>query len=86
MRRQPLNRNLTPRRCHLSPTCPPASPTLTTRAKHAQLEGVQAALTLDDVVECEAALKRNARFQALMAQRYGIQDMAQLVVDPWCAR
>ena len=50
------------------------------------MEGVQAALTLDDVVECEAALKRNARFQALMAQRYGIQDMAQLVVDPWCAR
>lgn len=61
------------------PTCPPASP-----QSHAQMEGVQAALTLDDVVECEAALKRNARFQALMAQRYGIADMAQLAVDPWC--
>lgn len=50
------------------------------------MEGVQAALTPDDVLECEAALKRNARFQAVMAQRYGIHDVdSELAVDPWWA-
>ena len=51
-----------------------------------QMEGVQAALTPDDVLECEAALKRNARFRAVMAQRYGIRDVdPELAVDPWWA-
>ena len=53
------------------------------------MEGVQAALTPCDVLECEAALKRNARFGAVMAQRYGIVDVdSQLAVDPWrvCCR
>lgn len=48
-----------------------------------QKPGVQAALTLDDVLECESALKRNARFRALMAERYGIADVEAVAVDPW---
>ncbi len=49
------------------------------------MDGVQAAVTLDDVLESEAALKGNAQFQALMRERYGITDLALLAVDPWCA-
>ena len=49
-----------------------------------QMEGVQAAVTLDDVLESEAALKGNAEFRALMRERYGITDMDLLAVDPWC--
>ncbi|KAI7844182.1 hypothetical protein COHA_002317 [Chlorella ohadii] len=49
-----------------------------------QMDGVQAALTPDDVLECEAVLKRNPRFRAIMAQRYGISDVdTELAVDPW---
>lgn len=47
------------------------------------MEGVQPALTMDDVVESEQVLKRNPQFQALVAERYGITDMAELAVDPW---
>lgn len=50
-----------------------------------QMEGVQATLTIDDVVESELALKRNPQFQALVAERYGITDLSLLAVDPWCA-
>ena len=56
---------------------PCASPTLL------QMEGVQPALTYDDVMEAEAALKKNVQFLALMADRFGITDMEQLAVDPW---
>lgn len=49
------------------------------------MEGVQATLTIDDVVESELALKRNPQFQALVAERYGITDLSLLAVDPWCA-
>ena len=49
------------------------------------MEGVQPALTTDDVVDAELALKANKQFLALMQERYGITDMATLAVDPWCA-
>ena len=47
------------------------------------MEGVQPALTYDDVMEAEAGLKQNTQFRALMADRFGITDMDQLAVDPW---
>lgn len=49
------------------------------------MEGVQATLTIDDVVESELALKRNPTFRALVAERYGITDLSLLAVDPWHA-
>ncbi|KAL4452372.1 hypothetical protein ABPG75_008034 [Micractinium tetrahymenae] len=48
-----------------------------------QMDGVQAAVTLDDVLESEEALKKNAEFRALVRERYGITDMDLLAVDPW---
>ena len=58
------------------PDCPPAC---------LQMEGVQPALTVDDVLESELALKANKQFRALMEERFGITDMDSLAVDPWCA-
>lgn len=69
---------------HLGST--PKTPSLLPPSPHArpQMDGVQAALTPDDVLECEAVLKRNPRFRAIMAQRYGISDVdTELAVDPW---
>lgn len=48
-----------------------------------EMEGVQPAVTMDDSLETEAALKAHPRFQALMAERYGITDMEQVAADPW---
>lgn len=48
-----------------------------------QMEGVQVALTMDDVMEGEEKLKENGEFRQLMGERYGITDMGQLAVDPW---
>jgi len=47
------------------------------------MEGVQPCVTLDDVLEAEEALKNNEQFRALMAERYGLTDMACLAVDTW---
>lgn len=50
-----------------------------------QLEGVQPAVTLDDVIDVEKMVKGNKEFQDFMARRYGITSMDEVAVDPWCA-
>lgn len=48
-----------------------------------QVDGVQPMVTLDDCLEAEDICKADASFQKLMADRYGITDMAVLACDPW---
>ena len=53
-----------------------------TRWEH--IPGVQPSLMLDEFFECEAAVKADPQFQAVLAKR-GISDMSLVMVDPWSA-
>lgn len=48
------------------------------------IPGVQPPIMLDEFVECEAAVKASAEFQAAIAKR-GITDPDLVMVDPWSA-
>ncbi|KAL6769401.1 AMX1 [Auxenochlorella protothecoides x Auxenochlorella symbiontica] len=48
-----------------------------------ELEGVQPAVTLDDVIDVEKMVKANKEFQDFVARRYGITDLEEVAVDPW---
>lgn len=41
------------------------------------MDGVQPALTMDDVIESEIQIKANPEFLRYMRERYGVTDMAQ---------
>ena len=69
--------------CGASPTLLGRHQSTTTAGANTQMEGVQPALTMDDVVESEVAVKKNAQFQAFMRDAYGITDLDTVAVDPW---
>ena len=48
------------------------------------LDGVQPAIMLDDVVECEEAVKRSPEFLEALRKR-GVDDVDLVMVDPWSA-
>jgi primary-amine oxidase len=46
--------------------------------------GLQPAITMDEFVECEAAVKRSPEFQAALRKR-GVTDPELVMVEPWSA-
>lgn len=53
---------------------------------HSRVElppGTQPVFTPDDGSRAEEIVKKDAAFAELMKERYGIQDMAHVVCDPW---
>jgi primary-amine oxidase len=47
------------------------------------IPNVQAAMTVDEQVECEQAVLRSVQFQELIREHYGINDVNLVMVDIW---
>jgi primary-amine oxidase len=47
------------------------------------IPNVQAAMTVDEQVECEQAVLRSVQFQELIHEHYGIDDVNRVMVDIW---
>jgi primary-amine oxidase len=47
------------------------------------IPNVQAAMTVDEQVECEQAVLRSVQFQELIREYYGIDDVNRVMVDIW---
>ena len=52
-------------------------------AEFAKLEGVQPLASPDECFLAEDIVKKDPKVQALMKERYGVEDMGRLVCDPW---
>ena len=40
-------------------------------------------VSMDDTLECEDIVKADSRVRRMLAERYGITDMASIAADPW---
>jgi primary-amine oxidase len=49
----------------------------------AHIPNVQATMTVDEQVECEQAVLRSVKFQELIREHYGIDDVNRVMVDIW---
>ena len=48
-----------------------------------QVPGVQPMVSMDDTLECEDIVKADSSVRRMLAERYGITDMATIAADPW---
>ena len=48
-----------------------------------QVPGVQPMVSMDDTLECEDIVKADSSVRRMLAERYGITDMASIAADPW---
>lgn len=47
------------------------------------IPNVQATMTVDEQVECEQAVLRSVKFQELIREHYGIDDVNRVMIDIW---
>lgn len=48
-----------------------------------QVDGVQPMVTIEDCIEAEEIFQNDANVQRLCRERYGIEDIRDVVCDPW---
>jgi primary-amine oxidase len=47
------------------------------------IPGAQPTMTIDEQVECEQAVLRSVKFQELIREYYGIDDVSRVMIDIW---
>lgn len=70
--------------CHSGSTKPPAPEAPAEHAVPAsQIDGVQPMVTIEDCIEAEEIFQKDPNVQRLCRERYGIENVEDVVCDPW---